>query len=153
MTDIITREERMLRLLAGFAYQDWSEYNYAARWYDTDRKPDSWFDDLQKGFERLLRGEPDWGGFWDGEIYDERVVDAMRRALEATWPCDTASVLEQLKRLAPNALGTDGRYPFVEDPIYGMYCTFCNSEADEMNSISHASDCEWARLWNAVIEK
>lgn len=69
------------------------------------------------------------------------------------WPCDTASVLEQLKRLAPNALGTDGRFPFNYDPIYEMYCTFCNSEVDEMYSISHASDCEWARFWNAVIEK
>ena len=78
------RNERMLRLLAVFAYQDWSEYAYAASWYDTNRKPDSWFDSLQKSFEVFLRGEHDWGGLWDGEIHDERIVDAMRRALEAT---------------------------------------------------------------------
>lgn len=83
MTDITTREERMLRLLAGFAYRDWSECAYAASWYDTNRKPDSWFDDLQKRFELLLSGDRHWGGFWDGEIHDERIVDAMRRALEA----------------------------------------------------------------------
>ena len=78
------RNERMLRLLAGFAYRDWSEYAYAASWYDTNRKPDSWFDSLQKSFEVFLRGEHDWGGLWDSEIHDERIVDAMRRALEAT---------------------------------------------------------------------
>src|SRR5690554_980741 len=48
------RNERMLRLLAGFAYRDWSECTYAVSWYDTSRKADSWFDGLQKSFELLL---------------------------------------------------------------------------------------------------
>ena len=77
------------------------------------------------------------------------------------WPCDTASVLEQLKRLSPNALGTNGRYPFNYDPILGMYCTFCEGEdemypilhADEMRSMHHVSKCKWARFWKTVIEK